>query len=282
MLIGAHQTAVAAGTAESPAKAMWSAAGTRVRPALLALVASFVLLAPPAFFGGAIGLETVLPIAAVVWGGALTTRAGHPDRAAAARARLGRRQGRRQLTRELERSSGGMEAGTVMNENRSRIRRGVAGVLAALALAGGALSLTGCAEVTAAETVAGPEPAVKEEIGDTDLNTAHADARSRRTARTRDGRGRGGRRRSDRSLRGDHLRSRRRHMGVHQPRARGLRQGTGRDRPHRRRDRPPLRGTRAGHQRRDAGCGRALRRGIRHRTLTCDASSGSACGSGPS
>jgi hypothetical protein len=64
-----------------------------------------------------------------------------------------------------------MEAGTVMNENRSRIRRGVAGVFAALALAGGALSMTGCAEVTAAETVAGPEPAVKAEIADTDLNT---------------------------------------------------------------------------------------------------------------
>jgi len=73
MLIGAYQTAAAAGTAESPAKAMWSAAGTRLRPALLALVASFALLAPPAFFGGAIGLETVLPIAAVVWGGALTS-----------------------------------------------------------------------------------------------------------------------------------------------------------------------------------------------------------------
>ncbi len=43
------------------------------------------------------GLETVLPIAAVVWGGRAHDRAGHPDRAAAARARLGRRPGRRQL-----------------------------------------------------------------------------------------------------------------------------------------------------------------------------------------
>ncbi len=73
MLIGAQQTAMAAGGAESPAKAMWAAAGTRIRPALVALVASFALLAPPAFFGGAVGLETVLPIAAVVWGGAVTT-----------------------------------------------------------------------------------------------------------------------------------------------------------------------------------------------------------------
>ena len=73
MLIGAQQTAMAAGGAESPAKAMWAAAGTRIRPALLALVASFALLAPPAFFGGAVGFETVLPIAAVVWGGGVTT-----------------------------------------------------------------------------------------------------------------------------------------------------------------------------------------------------------------
>ncbi len=58
-----------------------------------------------------------------------------------------------------------------MNDARTRIRRGVAAVLVALALPGGALALTGCAEVTAADAVAGPEPAVMEEIGDTELHT---------------------------------------------------------------------------------------------------------------
>lgn len=58
-----------------------------------------------------------------------------------------------------------------MNDAGMKIRRGVALILAALALAGGALSLSGCADVTAAEAVAGPEPAVKEEIGDTEFHT---------------------------------------------------------------------------------------------------------------
>ncbi|GAA1815059.1 efflux RND transporter permease subunit [Agromyces neolithicus] len=73
MLIGAQQTAMAAGGTESPTKAVWAAAGSRIRPVLLALAASVALLAPPAFFGGAVGFETVLPIAAVVWGGGVTT-----------------------------------------------------------------------------------------------------------------------------------------------------------------------------------------------------------------
>ncbi len=73
LLIGAQQTALAAGQAESPVKAMWSAAGNRIRPAAIAFAASVALLAPPAFFGGAVGFETVLPVAAVVWGGALTS-----------------------------------------------------------------------------------------------------------------------------------------------------------------------------------------------------------------
>ena len=73
MLIGAQQTAIAAGQAKSPAKAMWAAAGNRIRPALVAFAASVALLAPLAFFGGAVGFETVLPVAAVVWGGALTS-----------------------------------------------------------------------------------------------------------------------------------------------------------------------------------------------------------------
>ena len=73
MLIGAQQTALASGQAESRAKAMWAAAGTRIRPALVAFAASIALLAPPAFFGGPVGFETVLPIAAVVWGGGVTT-----------------------------------------------------------------------------------------------------------------------------------------------------------------------------------------------------------------
>jgi hypothetical protein len=57
-----------------------------------------------------------------------------------------------------------------MNDARSRIQQRVAGVLAALALAGGAFTLTGCAEVTAADAAAGPEPAVVEEIGDTEFS----------------------------------------------------------------------------------------------------------------
>ena len=73
MLIGGQQTALASGQEGSPATAMWAAAGARIRPALVALVASVALLAPPAFFGGAVGFETVLPVAAVVWGGAITT-----------------------------------------------------------------------------------------------------------------------------------------------------------------------------------------------------------------
>ena len=58
-----------------------------------------------------------------------------------------------------------------MNDVRTRIRRGVAGVLAALALTAGAFTLTGCGQATAADGVAGPEPAVKEEIGDTEIST---------------------------------------------------------------------------------------------------------------
>ncbi|GAA1751290.1 efflux RND transporter permease subunit [Agromyces humatus] len=73
MLIGAYQTAMAAGQAESPAKAIWAAAGARIRPTLIALVASVALLAPPAFFGGTVGFETVLPVAAVIWGGTVTS-----------------------------------------------------------------------------------------------------------------------------------------------------------------------------------------------------------------
>ncbi|MCD2442925.1 efflux RND transporter permease subunit [Agromyces sp. SYSU K20354] len=73
MLIGAYQTAVAGRQAESPAKAMWAAAGARIRPALVALAASVALLAPPAFFGGTVGVETVLPVAAVIWGGTVTS-----------------------------------------------------------------------------------------------------------------------------------------------------------------------------------------------------------------
>jgi hypothetical protein len=64
-----------------------------------------------------------------------------------------------------------MEAGTVMNEARSRFRRGAAGVLAALALAGGLCALAGCAQITADATAAGQEPVVKEELGNSDLHT---------------------------------------------------------------------------------------------------------------
>ncbi|MGB3829134.1 MAG: efflux RND transporter permease subunit [Ornithinimicrobium sp.] len=73
LLIGAQQTLRSAETSTSHTTAMWTAVGTRIRPVLLALVASVALLAPPAFFGGAVGSETVLPVAAVVWGGGLTS-----------------------------------------------------------------------------------------------------------------------------------------------------------------------------------------------------------------
>ncbi|MDQ4137935.1 MAG: efflux RND transporter permease subunit, partial [Actinomycetota bacterium] len=73
LLIGSQQTAAAAGRTESPAKAMWAAAGDRIRPALVAFAASVALLAPAAFFGGTLGSETMLPIAAVLWGGAITS-----------------------------------------------------------------------------------------------------------------------------------------------------------------------------------------------------------------
>jgi hypothetical protein len=63
-----------------------------------------------------------------------------------------------------------MEAGTVMKQARSRLRRRVAGVLAALLLAGAAFALTGCTAVTADATAAGPDPVVKEEVDDTDLH----------------------------------------------------------------------------------------------------------------
>jgi hypothetical protein len=64
-----------------------------------------------------------------------------------------------------------MEAGTVMNEARSRFRRGAAGVLAALALASGGFILSACAEITADAGAAGEEPVVKEELGNSDIHT---------------------------------------------------------------------------------------------------------------
>ncbi len=73
LLIGAQQTLLAADPDTSPARAMWSAAATRIRPAVLALLASVALLAPAAFFGGPVGAEMLVPVAAVVWGGGLTT-----------------------------------------------------------------------------------------------------------------------------------------------------------------------------------------------------------------
>jgi hypothetical protein len=63
-----------------------------------------------------------------------------------------------------------MEAGTIMSDVRSRFRRGASGVLATLALAGGAFALTGCAQVTSDGTAAGREPVVKEEVGNSDLH----------------------------------------------------------------------------------------------------------------
>ena len=104
-----------------------------------------------------------------------------------------------------------------MNDVRTRIRRGVAGVLAALALTAGAFTLTGCAEATAADSVAGPEPVVKEEIGDTEISTLTltpeaVDRLGLMTVEVEDGRWR-----TDRSLRGPDLRSQRRHVGVYEP-----------------------------------------------------------------
>jgi Cu/Ag efflux pump CusA len=71
LLLGAQQTAVAAG--DSSKDAMLAAAGERIHPALVALAATVALLAPTAFFGGTVGFETMLPIAAVLGGGAITS-----------------------------------------------------------------------------------------------------------------------------------------------------------------------------------------------------------------
>ena len=58
-----------------------------------------------------------------------------------------------------------------MNEVRSRVRRRTTGVLAALVLAGGAFTLTACAQVPADATGTAEEPVVKEELGNTDIHT---------------------------------------------------------------------------------------------------------------